>query len=100
MGDLPSDFQDLDAELASVWNNVVRDVGERSGVEVDPQNLSIRWKTVRARLIDALRSTAFDRYLDWFGLAAHKELRQKRRANEAEERMFKPLKKQRRGSPI
>jgi hypothetical protein len=93
-GDIPPDFDDLNAELDAVWKNVVGDVGERSGIDLASTDFSIDWAAVRARLPDALRLTGFDRYLKWYGRNLHKEKAKKRQRDPGPKR-FKPRKKSR-----
>jgi hypothetical protein len=65
-------FTDVNVQLADVWSDIVQDIGRQLSCPVNPIELSINWHEIHERLVDALRYTAFNRYLQWFDAERHR----------------------------
>jgi coproporphyrinogen III oxidase len=84
----------LNQQLTQVWSSIVRDIGNRLGCDVDPVEFAIDWHKVHRKLLDGLRSTAFNRYLSWFGEVRYLRMEARERRAEAEEELaFRPRKR-------
>ena len=62
-----SNFPKLDAELQHVWEAFVNKLAEDNSTDVQPGVLRMRWDMVWKQLQGAMRLTAHERFISWYG---------------------------------
>jgi len=60
-------FPELDAELQRNWEAFINNVAGASGVDLQPVIVQVQWDVVRMQLQTAIRITAHQRFIKWYG---------------------------------
>jgi hypothetical protein len=57
----------MDTAIAEAWRGIVRTLGRRLGIAVQPIEFSLDWYDIRCCIKEGLAGTGHRRYVTWYG---------------------------------